>query len=491
MVLKKVRVGVIDVGSNSVRLVIYDELKRVPIPIFNEKIMCALGKDIHKTKKLNKSGKKSAKNAIIRFVYMAHLMQVKKLFVFATAAVRESKDGKSFILDLEQHLNIKIKILSGKTEAKLAGLGVIAAIPEASGIIGDMGGGSFELAEVDNGQVIKRKITPLGALKLLGISSNGDDFIYQTIHENLSGFDQFEINKINNFYAVGGGFRNLAKAYITLNNYPLKILHNYKVQSKKLDETLNRLINMSSSEINQLDDISDNRSETLKYTAMLMKYIIDYMQPENVIFSVYGVREGILFKNLAEEEQIKDPLIAGSVDFISKNEQMLEYSTELTDWVKPLFTEEDINFQRLLSSICILSNIARFEHPEYRAEIAFRRFLDSSIIGISHHDRLFIATALYYCYSSTIDESIDTICRLFLDKNMMSKTKSIGYAIRLAYNITAGSTGIISSINIDIKNTMLNLKFDIITKNLIGEVVEKHLTRLAENMKLTPKIAIE
>ena len=239
---------------------------------------------------------------------MAHLMQVKKLFVFATAAVRESKDGKSFILDLEQHLNIKLKILSGKTEAKLAGLGVIAAIPEASGIIGDMGGGSFELAEVDNGQVIKRKITPLGALKLLGISSNGDDFIYQTIHENLSGFDQFEINKINNFYAVGGGFRNLAKAYITLNNYPLKILHNYKVQSKKLDETLNRLINMSSSEINQLDDISDNRSETLKYTAMLMKYIIDYMQPENVIFSVYGVREGILFKNLTEEEQIKDPL---------------------------------------------------------------------------------------------------------------------------------------------------------------------------------------
>ena len=140
MELSKTRVGVIDIGSNSIRLVIYDRLKRVPIPIFNEKIMCALGKGINKTKKLNQLGKKEANKSIVRFVYMAHLMQVKKLFTFATAAVREAKDGKSFIDNLEKELSIKIEVLSGKKEAKLAGLGVLAAIPEASGIIGDMGG---------------------------------------------------------------------------------------------------------------------------------------------------------------------------------------------------------------------------------------------------------------------------------------------------------------------------------------------------------------
>ena len=491
MELSKTRVGVIDIGSNSIRLVIYDRLKRVPIPIFNEKIMCALGKGINKTKKLNQLGKKEANKSIVRFVYMAHLMQVKKLFTFATAAVREAKDGKSFIDNLEKELSIKIEVLSGKKEAKLAGLGVLAAIPEASGIIGDMGGGSFELAKVNNGKITEKKVSPLGALILLGISSEGDDLISQTIHSHLNGFNEFQIETVNNFYAVGGGFRNLAKAYISINNYPIKILHNYKIKATDLEYTLNKLINMPHSEINSLENVSEKRSETLKYTAILMKYIIQYMEPKYIIFSVYGVREGILFNNLSKKEQLKDPLISGSIDFISKNKQMIDYANELTEWLEPLFIEEDNNFKRLLNSICILSNIARFEHPEYRGEIAFRRFFDSSIIGISHQDRLFIATALYYCYSSNLDESTINISSLFLDETMLTKTKSIGYAIRLAYNITAGSTGIISSINLKINKPYLNLEFDIITKNLIGEVVEKHLSRLAKNINLNPKVEIE
>lgn len=484
------RVGVIDIGSNSVRLVVYDALKRVPMPLFNEKMLCGLALGLEKTGKLHPGGVILAHKTLARFIQLSHALHVKHLHVIATAAVRDAADGQAFVRQIEQLHQIKIRIFSGEEEANYAALGIMAAMPEANGMVGDLGGGSLELTKLEGGKIEGSQSFPLGVLRLLGAAEGDRTKTSAIVERCLHHLPLFNTMKGGNFYAVGGGFRNLAKIYIALTHYPLRILHHYIVPANKFLPILQDISKIQSEKLESMTGISGRRAETLPYTALIMESIITKAQPANIVFSAYGIREGFLFDQLSKKERQKDPLIAGCTDMITQIAELPEYGHELCAWMTPLFPGESAEIQRLRLAASILSGLARYEHTEYRAEISFRRFIDSSITGINHPARLFIATALFHRYKSTVDSTILEAAMMVLEDEALNNARIIGLAMRLGHNISAGMPGILYKTSLSLSGKNLVLRFDQDTSLLMGEAVQKRLNKLAQIMRLTPIVVL-
>lgn len=485
---EQARVGVIDIGSNSVRLVVYDALKRVPMPLFNEKMLCGLALGLEKTGCLSPEGVVLAHTSLARFVRLSRMLHVQDLHVIATAAVRDAEDGKEFVRQIEKLHGIKVRVFSGEEEANYAALGIIAAIPEASGIVGDLGGGSLELIRLEKGKAEGAVSFPLGVLRLLTAAEGNKRKVSTIIESHLQDLSLFSTMEGQNFYAVGGGFRNLAKIYIALTHYPLRILHHYIVPVNKFLPVLKNISNLPVQRLEAIAGITGHRAETLPYTAQIIESLLIKARPANIVFSAYGIREGFLFDQLQGEEKQKDPLIAGCTDMITQVAELPEYGYELCQWMAPLFPGETAEIARLRLAACILSGLARYEHTEYRAEIAFRRFVDSSITGINHAARLFVAVALFHRYKSVVDTDILEAATVLLEDDALRIARIIGLAMRLGHNITAGMPGTLLKTTLTPSGSQLILQFDKETSLLMGEAVQKRFNKLAQVMRLVPVV---
>ncbi len=476
--------AVIDIGSNSLRLVIYDGLKRVPWVIFNEKVLCGLADGLEETGKLNPQGRVRAKQAITRFVALAKRMDVKNLHVFATSAVRDAKDGKAFVREVREEEDIAITVISGLEEAKLAGLGVASSIMDASGVAGDLGGGSLELISLKKGKVQGEGISlPIGALRL-----HNHQMLSRQIDEHLMKFPLHKELAGKTFYAVGGAFRNLAKLHMARKDHPLKVLQNYTVPTEEFLDTLSVITKMSEKALVKMGGVSSRRAQVLPVAAMVAERIISRGSPANIAVSVHGVREGFLYQRLPENVQQADPLISGCDDMIQRVGVSPAYGREASDWLRPLLRKESPKQQRLRKAACILSEISRYENTEYRAELAYRRILDSSLIGLSHKDRVFVAKAVYHRYRVEPGKEIVEQIQTLLSAEELKDAQTIGYGLRLAQGIAGGVEGILPDTTLSVKEGRIILSLKGSAAQLIGESLERRLLSLAEWVELTPVI---
>ncbi|NBO18322.1 MAG: hypothetical protein EBV03_03680, partial [Proteobacteria bacterium] len=227
------RIGIIDIGSNSIRLVIYDQLKRCPVPIYNEKVMCALGKGLAATGVLNPEGVEMARGALRRFLALGRNMEITSLYIMATAAIRDAKDGPAFAAYLEKTYDINVDIIPGVKEAKLGAYGVCASMYKPSGITGDLGGGSLELVKLDDGHIDDHASILLGSLRMIDESKGDLSKLRKLIEKRFDELDWLQSQKAAAFYAIGGSFRALAKMHMAQIDYPLHILHEYEVDAKE------------------------------------------------------------------------------------------------------------------------------------------------------------------------------------------------------------------------------------------------------------------
>ena len=154
-------VAVIDIGSNSVRLVIYEEMARSLVSIFNEKTMCGLGREVQSSGLLAPDAVAKALTSLRRFRALCRIMKVGRVHAIATAACRDASNGPEFIAKAEQICRVRIEILSGPREAQLSALGVVSGIHRPDGIVGDLGGGSLELVDISGHRVRKGVTLPL------------------------------------------------------------------------------------------------------------------------------------------------------------------------------------------------------------------------------------------------------------------------------------------------------------------------------------------
>jgi exopolyphosphatase/guanosine-5'-triphosphate,3'-diphosphate pyrophosphatase len=479
-------VAVIDIGSNSLRLVVYDGLSRAPRMLFNEKVLCGLGRDLGESGRLHPDGVKQATENLRRFVTLARAVPVSRLHVLATAAVRDAEDGADFIRKIERSLRIRASILSGPEEGRLSAYGVIASIPEAHGLMGDLGGGSVELVPIAGGQVGPAASLPIGPLRLAAIADD-EKRLRDTIDRHLNELPWLDGRSFNVFYAVGGAWRALARIHMEQSGYPLHVIQQYTLSRGAAEDFLDLVAHQSRKSLEKIPAVSRKRLETVPFAARVLHRLVKRTQPKRLIFSAYGLREGHLYTLLDEKEQQQDPLLAGAATMAQSHRRFGADGDELFDWTQSLYPNEDAEHRRLRHAAALLTDVAWAEHPDYRAEQALRMTLFMPLPGLDHRERAFLAAALHARYGGA--DPGDAVRRL-LDDERYADARRVGLALRLGNTLTGGVPGLLAGSRLGLENGTLTLSLGRKGGQRLGESVQRRLDALGRALGKKTEIRV-
>lgn len=484
------RLAVIDVGSNSMRCVVYEQLTRSPVALFNEKVLPGLGKTVEKTGRLNPEGVVLALDNLCRFRRLLEGMQVARIDVLATAAVRDASDGAEFVAEITRRTGFHVEVLSGEEEARLAALGVLSGSPNADGLAGDLGGGSLELVLLDKGGIGAQVTTPLGPLRLLEATDGKPGSVAKLVDQHLSKLDWLSRAKGRTYYPVGGAWRALAKMHLEQVNHPLHIIHQYSVDGQVMADFASLVGRGGRAMLEKMQGVSKRRLDTLPLAALVMERVLKAVQPARVTFSAYGLREGHLYDLLSPAERQSDPLITACED-VAERIGRFGHAEILSGWTAPLFAGEDRASARLRQAACLLSDLGWAEHPDYRAEHAFLRILRMPFAGVDHIERAFLATAIHVRYSGTLDSPILAPARILLKEGALARAHMLGLALRLAHTLTGGAATLLQRTMLRVGDTKLTLLLPEDAGMLFGDSVQRRLDALARTLNRTGEVVVQ
>lgn len=484
------RFAVVDIGSNSVRLVVYDAPTRLPIPMYNEKAQCALGRGLGETGKLNPDGVVCALKSIARFYGLAHAMGVETLDMVATAAVREAEDGPEFTREVAKLINHDIQVLSGEDEAKFAALGLLMGVPNADGVIGDLGGGSLDLVGLDHGKFGQSATYPLGHLRLSEAAGGDPANASAIVDKALSNLEWLKDIKGRTLYAAGGSWRAIARILIEQTNHPLHVVDNFAIDSDVAREILHLISTAGRSSLEQIPGIPKKRIETLPFAAAALEGMLKATKAKRLQFTGFGMREGVLLSVLPEALRHQDPLVSACKTMSERTGRFSMHGREIRDWTAPLFPGETAPEHRLRYAACLMSDIGWNEHPDYRAEHTFIRALRIPYAGLSHPDRALLATTLYIRQNGNMDDALIQPALGLLDKGQVAWCHMTGLALRLAHTISGSAPGLLSRTRIGVDGDRLVLQVaEEDRAALLSDAVERRLKTLSKVMNLSPEIA--
>ncbi len=485
-------VAVVDIGSNSVRLIVYESASRAPEPVFNEKVLCGLGRSIASTGKLDADGVSRALRALRRFRALIDQLGVTRVEVIATAAAREADNGPEFIAQVERVLGRKVTLLSGTMEAELAALGVVSGVYAADGFAGDLGGGSLELIDVRGGRLSDAVTMPLGGLRLIDASGGNLKKAREIVDAEFAKVDWLEKGRGRDFYAIGGTWRALARLHMAQTNYPLSVMHNYRIAADDALKFAALLDHQSQSSLAGIRDISSSRRETLPYGALVLERLIKQMKPRAVVVSVMGIREGLLYSLLDDEEREKDPLLEACANLAKQRSRSLENAYELCEWTDALFTApgpvETPEQKRLRYAACLLSDIGWRAHPDYRGAQSLNLVAHGDFVSVDHPGRAFLALTVYYRNEGKDDLSQKLV--ELVDKDTLKRARILGSAFRVAHMVAAAMPGVLPNTPLSYEGNRLIWTLPEPYANLEGERVERRFKTLASLLEREPEIRV-
>ena len=481
--------AIIDLGSNSIRMLIYDNLLNSQIPVFNEKAICELGKNLDKTGKLDPKGSDFALSVLQRFKRILSNLKVKKFKIIGTAAIREATDSKLFVAKVQKILKKKVEVLTGIQEAENSALGVIIGFQRVNGVVVDLGGGSLELARVEKNIIYEKVSLPLGVLRLFNQPKRNKDKINSIISFYLNKIEWLRKGKTKNLYLCGGTWRTLLNAHIFKTNYPLSILHQYKLPAIEALKFSNRLSSVKLIKLEKLVGVTKSRTNYIPIGSYILSSLIKICDPSSILCSVSGVREGSLI-NKAYLNILKKDSLNRSVHFIAlKKGDFGENYIKLYNFLKKIFHNKDENFPiRLLLPACSLSNFDWGLGTYQRAELVFHEVINSPILKLSHNDRIKLGLVSFWRHCSTKYYPDLEFLKL-LSNSEITACRRIGAALRFASSISVISSIFYEKIKIYVANEKtLILKVPKKYSQVISNQVQKRLKSLAEEMNLKQEI---
>ncbi len=483
------RRAVVDLGSNSVRLVVFEGDSRNPVPIFNEKAVLRLGRGLQASGRLNDEGTAQALTVMNRYAAIARAMHADPFEVLATAAVRDAVNGPAFVTLLHDRLpGVKINVLSGEEEAELSAAGLLCGIPDAHGLLADIGGGSLELVRLDRGQRGIARTLRLGVIRLAE-RAEGDATRARAIAEaDLAAETWLPEMAGRDLYAVGGAWRALARIHITQTSYPLTLLHHYTISREEARDLAGLVASASRRQLERLPVIPRRRIDDLPFAAVVLRRLLRATGARRVVFSANGLREGWYMRHLPPGSRELDPLLAAGLDYARRFARDIALPPALIAWTGPLFANEKAGGEpaearRLRETACWMSDIGSRDHPEYRAEQAFLRILRQPGIGLDHQARTFLAVTLALRYEAESDAAFLKPALTLLAPDAIRRATILGVALRLAYTLSAGTAGLLAGTRL-LPGAHLTLQLAEGSGVFAGESVTRRLDRLAEVMGL-------
>lgn len=501
------RIAVVDVGSNSLRLVVFERLGATLVPLLNEKVMCALGRGITTTGRLNPDGVELAYANLQRFVALARALAVDHLAIIATAAVRDATDGHAFAAEAERRCGVPMRIIEGGEEARLSAAGVLAGIRKADGVVGDLGGGSVELVRVAAGAGVPHIGTaislPLGPLRLAELGDNRKA-VGEAIERAIAAAPVLREAAGGSLYLVGGAWRAIARLHMEQAHYPLHIIHEYTIARRPAEGFLDIIAGQSRRSLERVTAISRRRLEAVPVAALILRRLIAAGRPERIVFSAFGLREGYAY-GLLSPESADDPLIEACIGIAASQsrwharapypsplgEEAKAASSDgdrLQRWISPVFPELSAARQRLHRAVCWLSDIAWAEHPDYRAAHAFARSLTMPVAQLDHAERVFIAAALHARYGGAADDPAKALTRTLLDDAAAADARALGLALRLAYTLSGGALELLDQVRLAREPTGIALELPPTGSLFVGEAVQRRLDALGRALGFSARI---
>jgi len=443
-------VAVVDIGSNSVRLVIYEGNCRSLTVLFNEKVLSGLGKGLARTNRLNQSAIDSALAALTRFRRLAVQANVREIHPIATAAAREAQNGPDFIAAAEAAIGSEIAILSGEDEARYAAEGVLAGFHKPSGIGGDLGGGSLELVDI-NPEGFQGGLTlPLGGLRLRDLSEGDLQRAQAIADSHMSACALAGKGEGRPFFAVGGTWRNLAKLHMEQEKYPLHVMHGYEIDAAGIEAFLDLVIRTDPDKLPGIGAVSKSRRSLLAYGAVTLKSVLRYLKPSKIVLSALGVREGYLHSLLPAAERAKDPLLESARELSILRSRSPDHACELVQWSRRTFEafgiEETPEEDRLREAACLLADIGWRAHPDYRGKQSLSIIAHAAFPAVEHRGRVYLGLTNYYRHEGSFQQvHLPEIERL-VDERLMRRARILGSLFRVAYLLTASMPGVLNQI---------------------------------------------
>ncbi len=485
----KGRIGIVDIGSNTVRLVVYDVPDRMPVPMFNEKAECRLVEGMSKTGKLSPVGVKKALNSLRRFVRLSVAMGVEKLDLVATAAVRDASDGPDFVDKIETEFGVTVAVLTGSEEAELSALGLIVGVPEADGILGDLGGGSLDLVHLEMGTCKTYGTMPLGHLRLQEMAKDNITQARAIIKQHFSETEWLKLAKGKSLYLTGGIMRAIARVFIEQTNYPLHVVDNYTIRADDALGLSRLMAGLSAGTLRKISSLSPSRVKSVPFATEVLGNLIEITKPKHIVFSGFGMREGQMLQHLPENMRHQDPLIAGAETLAERTGRFSLKGSEIADWVSPLFPDTGAEDRRRILAACLLSDIGWNDHPDYRAEHSFFRALRLPYAGLSHADRVFIAATVFVRYNGNSEAAVVNDVRSLLDPEQLNKVDGIGRAIRLAHTLSGSAPGLLSQTSLERKDNKLILHLPGNSRVFQSETVDRRFRGLCKSLNINGTIS--
>ena len=479
--------AVIDVGSNSVRLVIYRLEGRAIWTVFNEKVLAGLGRDIALTGRLAVEGTEAALGALRRFKAVLDATQPSQVFAAATAAVREASDGEAFVQKVLRDTGLRIQVLTGPEEARYAALGVLAGAPDANGVVGDLGGSSLELTRVSNGEPGLGITLPLGAFAVRG--PDGFDVERARAHTARVLSQAAAPFRTDTLYAVGGGWRNLALLQMRIAGYPLQIVHQYEISAQDALDAARFIARQSKGSLERIEGVSKRRLDTIPHAAVVLEGLIERLALKRISLSAYGLREGLLFEAMDRRVRDRDPLIEGCAALGARQGAGEDLGAALEAWLSPTFAALEPVFGRrdpvLLAAACRMADLGARLHPDHRADLVFEEVLRAPIAGMTHAERCFLALASFARYTGSPNTPDAKTLGRVLPPDAHRRARALGAAIRLGCDLSGRSGALLNHSRLQMADGVIVLHADAGWADmLLGEQTAKRASALADQLDL-------
>lgn len=479
------RCGVVDLGSNSVRLVVFEGHTRNPMAIFNEKAVLRLGRGLQDTGRLNEEAVTQAVTVMDRYYALARAMGADPFEVLATAAVRDAANGPAFVQALRSRMpGVPIHILSGQEEAAYAADGMLCGIPHADGILADIGGGSLEVVRLVDGTRRDSQTLKLGVIRLSDRSGNDPVKARSIVETDLQSVPWLGQGAGADLYLVGGAWRALARIHIAQTAYPLAMVHHYTIGREEARGLAELLSTAPRKMLEKLPGAPRRRLDDLPMAAVILRRLLRHTNARRIVFSASGLREGWFMRRLPEEIRRQDPLTSAAWEMAGRHGRDPALPLALVAWTAPLFPHEDAEEMRLREALCWMSDIGSHDHPEFRAEQAFLRVLRQPGVALDHHARAYLALALALRYEAEPDAPFLRPARLLLDGATAHQAEVLGMALRLAYTLSGGTRALLGGTRLRTDGSRLVLSLKPHSGVFAGESVMRRLDRLALAMGL-------
>ncbi len=485
------RSAVVDLGSNSVRLVVFEGAGRNPVAIFNERAVLRLGRGLQTTGRLNEDGVTAALSVMHRYGAVARAMGCDGLEVLATAAVRDASNGAAFVAGLRERMpGVAIRILSGEEEAALSAAGVLCGIPQASGILADIGGGSLEVVHLADGQPGLAQTLPLGVIRLADRAEADLARARALVEADMAEVPWLSRYPGRDLYLVGGAWRALARIHMAQTNYPLAIVHHYTVEREAARELATSIAAAPRRVLERLPGAPRRRVDDLPHAATVLRHLLRVTAARRVVFSANGIREGWYMARIPGETARQDPLLAACRELGERTGRDPRMPAALLEWTAPLFAGEAADAARLRHAACLLSDIGSHDHPEYRAEQAYLRVLRQPGVALDHRGRAFLAMTVAIRYEADPAAGMLSAARQLLDEPGLSGAQTLGHALRLAYLLSAGTPDLLAGTALLRSPTKLRLVLPQDGPAFTGDGVTRRMERLALALGLEPEVVV-